>query len=412
MLGDWYDEWQCEYEIRLKMMVKMRQINSFFLRVINECFLTEVCFTHPVQIRSFLRAYPPTHPLLSTVRLLRVDLPLGLNLPWADIPYTAMGWPHRRTYDIYWHPPPNQPSAHYGIVEVYRLYRTLLTRIPNTSSFDSGIHSGLGLASQPPPAGYLRTMLHVHTVHLTTLHITSPMYNSDLMASAPLLQHLQELVIQFLADRVPIHTNFEPRHHLTFNHLRRLYVSGHIGVQPLLWVKRWNLPVLEVLSCLPMQADPYLSELLQKSGKHLQRLVIRGKYQLREALALGSLCPTLDALEIGFTASTPLILSHGTVRTIVIHACDLLPLLTVDMVQFRAQMDVLVEPHGQWPRLAQIVDTSWPPRPFNYALAGYMTWWESPLRLHQLWEVGVSVLDAYGGEMRGEWDGQPESSLS
>ncbi|KIJ30686.1 hypothetical protein M422DRAFT_267732 [Sphaerobolus stellatus SS14] len=400
-VAEWDGDWLRLYTTRLALMAKMRATCPLFRQLIDTFFLVQAWFTHPTQIRAFLRAYPPGHPLLSTVRSLRVDLALASNLPWKDIPYTASSWPRHRTHDIYWHPPPDMRSAHYGVVEVMRLYRMLFNRTQHIVSFDNGIHASLGLFAHPPPPGYLRTLLHAQYGHLKSLRIISPVFNSDLITVIGRLHHLEELVIHFLAERYSGGIPDFPAN-FSFPKLRKLHVAGQIQAETLIFVRRWTLPMLEVFSSAPTIVEPYLLESLQKFGKNLHRLVIQGKYSLTEALPLVYLCPAFEALEITFTEFPPPILSHPSIRTIVIHCCDLLSPLTVNMERFRAQMDVLVEMHSLWPRLTRVIDTSGPPRPFNYDHAGYLTWWDSPLRLCQLWQVGFTVLSAHGDEMRGE----------
>ncbi|KIJ40052.1 hypothetical protein M422DRAFT_780859 [Sphaerobolus stellatus SS14] len=403
LTADWEGSWIRTYEMRIKLISALRLTCRHIRLAVDPFFIAQLWFTYPTQIHAFLKAFPASHPLLATARHLRVDIPLAINLGWREIPYTANGWPHDRTYDLYWPPPPDSRCAVYGILECQTWYRRLLGRLTHVISFDNGLSNAAGVSAHPPPPNYLRTLLVGNVENLTSLLIKSPIFNMDLVSALHQLHQLEDLVIHFMNQRTPACIIPNPLPTITFRSLRRLHVAGHTHIEPLLFVRWWFLPKLGLFSCWSSSSpDPFLAQALQKFGIHLTRLILRGKYTLQASLPLSSLCPCLEVLEFVFSEFTPIILHHDNVHTITVHHCDLLPLPSPAMDRFRSQMDKLASTHNKWPSLHRIVDTSWPARAFSHDPAGYMTWWETKERLAGLSCCGFMVLDTYGGEMRGD----------
>ncbi|KIJ32878.1 hypothetical protein M422DRAFT_265215 [Sphaerobolus stellatus SS14] len=157
LAAEWVGSWLEAYETRIKLVSALRLTSRIFFLAVEPFFLSQLWFTHPTQIHAFLKAFPPSHPLLPTARRLRIDIPLAVNLPWKDIPYTANGWPRERRFDLYWPSPPDKRTAIYGILECQTLYWQLLNRLTHVVSFDTGMHNTSGLSAHPPPPQYLRT---------------------------------------------------------------------------------------------------------------------------------------------------------------------------------------------------------------------------------------------------------------
>ncbi|KIJ25939.1 hypothetical protein M422DRAFT_55730 [Sphaerobolus stellatus SS14] len=396
--GDWHEEWRGYYEGRLKFMARLRATCRWFHNSVNPFFLRELWFTHPTQMRAFLKVFSAGHPLLETATTLRVDVPLAPNISY--------NWPYHRTNDMFYLAPLDTRTALYGYIEFNNLYYQLVNRLQHIKSFDNGIHESFSLCAHPPPPQYIRLLVANTMTKLTSLKITSPVYHEALTLAISHLQHLEDLVIHFLEERVPNTRRSSP---LKFRCLRRFCVGGHFGVQPLKILSTWELPLLEVFSCDPISSrDSFLYEALKNFGLGLRQLMIRGKYslpgELCNELPLRELCPRLESLELMFTQFTPLLLRHPTIHTISFHWTDLLHIGSPEMANFQLQVDTLIARRSEWPRLVSIRDTCWPARPFNHSPQGYMAWWGSEQRLERVWREGIAVRNIYGGDMKGDLD--------